>query len=255
MNRRNTLDVLRKYYINEIPNSIILGIMLCLSLICLMRLITPIQNALTDLSIIVTICGFSVASFIANKVQLKKFYHDKANKKDKKEPFSISRNFYLEKLKNDKGFLFLLGESGSGKSRILDKLEEQISPNIHCVTIRNNYFESWQEINNGAYIIFDQFEKILDISNPWEKINSIKSLNNCDRTIILSLRKEYFGEIYKMFEFHGNILWIEYNTDEQVQIITQLYNLIGEEDIFVKSGYTNYNAEQKLDALYSDIKL
>lgn len=48
-------------------------------------------------------------------------------------------------------------------------------------------------------------------------------------------------------------MWIEYNTDEQVQIIAQLYNLIGEEDIFIKSGYTDLNAEQKLHALYSDI--
>ncbi len=253
MNRRNTLDVFRKYYISEVPNFIILGIMLCLSLICSMRLITPIQNALTELGVIATISGCSVASFITNKVQSKKIYHEKANKKDKKEPFSVSRNFYLEKLKNDNDFLFLLGESGSGKSRILDKLVEQLSPTIHCVSVRNNYFESWHEINDGKYIIFDQFEKILDISDPWEKINFIKSLNNNDRTIILSLRKEYFGEIYKMFEFQGDILWIEYNKDEQVQIITQLYNLIGEEDIFVKSGYTGYNAEQKLNALYSDI--
>ena len=111
MNRRNTLDVFRKYYISEVPNFIILGIMLCLSLICSMRLITPIQNALTELGVIATISGCSVASFITNKVQSKKIYHEKANKKDKKEPFSVSRNFYLEKLKNDNDFLFLLGES------------------------------------------------------------------------------------------------------------------------------------------------
>lgn len=255
MNRRSTLDIFRKYYLNEIPNPIVLYIMFCFSTICIMKLITPIQTALTELGIIATVGGITtVVIYEYFKAQIKKQFHDKANEKDKEEPFSISRNVYMEKLKNAKGLLFLLGESGAGKSYILEQLEENLSKTTQCISIRNNYFESWQQMNDKEYIIFDQFEKILDISEPLKKINIIKSLINSDRTIVLSLRKEYFGEIYKMFEYHGDYLWIEYNIEDKAQIIAQLYNLIGEENIFDKLDYTLENAEQKISVLYSDIK-
>lgn len=253
MNRRYILNILRKYYLNEFTNSITLGIMFCFIIICLIRLIKPIQTALVELGTIATVTGITIATIYTYIIQIKKQFHDEANEKDKETPFSVSRDFYLERLKNVKGLIFLLGESGSGKSCLLDQLEKQLSQTSQCISIRNNYFESWQEIDKGEYIIFDQFEKILDVSDPLKKIDSIKDLNNGVRTIILSLRKEYFGEIYKMFDYYEDFLWIEYKADEKVQIIAQLYNLIGEENIFDKLGYTD-DATQKLNMLHLDIR-
>lgn len=253
MNRRYILDIFRKYYLNEFSNSITLGIMFCFIIICLIRLIKPIQTALVELGTIATVTGITITTIYTYIIQIKKQFHDEANEKDKETPFFVSRDFYLKRLKNVKGFIFLLGESGSGKSCLLDQLEKQLSQTSQCISIRNNYFESWQEINKGEYIIFDQFEKILDVSDPLKKIDFIKDLNNGVRTIILSLRKEYFGEIYKMFDYYEDFLWIEYKADEKVQIIAQLYNLIGEENIFDKLGYTD-DATQKLNMLHSDIR-
>lgn len=227
--------------------------MFCFIIICLIRLIKPIQTALVELGTIATVTGITIATIYTYIIQIKKQFHDEANEKDKETPFSVSRDFYLERLKNVKGLIFLLGESGSGKSCLLDQLEKQLSQTSQCISIRNNYFESWQEIDKGEYIIFDQFEKILDVSDPLKKIDSIKDLNNGVRTIILSLRKEYFGEIYKMFDYYEDFLWIEYKADEKVQIIAQLYNLIGEENIFDKLGYTD-DATQKLNMLHLDIR-
>lgn len=251
MSRQNKLDIFRKYYLNEIHNFIILCIMLCFNIICIMKLIAPIQTALTELGIVTGVGGITAASlFTYLKKQIKKEFYVQADEKDKEKPFSITRNSYLEQLKKVKGCLFVLGDSGVGKSYLLEQLEKEIPK---CVLIKNNYFESWPQINNAEYIILDQFEKILDISDPMRKINLIETLNNGDRTIILSLRKEYFAEIFKMLNYHGDYLWIEYNYEEKAQIIAQLYNLIGEENILDKFDDTSFSIKQKIDTLYSDI--
>ena len=62
MSRQNKLDIFRKYYLNEIHNFIILRIMLCFSIICIMKLIAPIQTALTELGIVTGVGGITAAS-------------------------------------------------------------------------------------------------------------------------------------------------------------------------------------------------
>lgn len=257
MKQRNTLDILKKYYLDKKHNVIIISIMFCFNVICLMKSIPIVQTILTDFGIVATSSGITVISVLAwlkNKKQDKRGLNYEVNERDKKEPFPVLRSTYLKELRRVKGCLFVLGESGAGKSRLLCQLEKQLKESsINYVSIKNNYFESWPLMDDAEYIIFDQFEKILDISVPSKRIKSIEALDDGSRTIILSLRKEYFAEINKMFKQSRDYLWVEYNDHEKAQIIKCLYNLIGEENIFDTLDDTFRDDKQRIDMLYLNI--
>lgn len=260
MRKKNTLDVLRKYYLTERHNLIILVIMCFFNLFYVIILVPPIEKALTYINSFFTLSGLSVIGIISYlftenriKKQITEYYCSDMGKNIKEEPFKVSRDYYLEKLKKGKGCFFILGESGIGKSRLLCQLKEQLGEFSTCDFVKNNYFNCIAQINNADYIIFDQFEKILDLSEPNKIIEHIKSLNDGNRTIIFSVRKEYFAEIYKMFDYQGNLLWIDFNAQEKFKIISQLLNLIGDENPLDTLNYKSLSDKKIEDKLYSSL--
>lgn len=187
MKQQDTLRVIRKYYLNKLHNHLIIGIMVCFNFIYLIKLIPSLDVIITNLGQFSTITGITiltVLSYLHTRKQIKNnFYHVK---KEKKEPFLIQRNSYLEKLRNVNGCLFLLGESGIGKSCLLEQLINGLGNSTSIDFIKNNYFNCSQQITGSNYIIFDQFERILDISDPFKIIKLIKKYDDGNRTMGLS---------------------------------------------------------------------
>lgn len=251
MKKRNTLEVIRKYYLNEKHNIVILLIMFYLCLLYLMVLFPPIERILDGIGNFFTIMGISVITiissiFVGNRIekQYDKYFFSKCDRKIKKEPFNVPRKYYLNILEKNKGCFFVIGESGIGKSSLMNQLKERVSKVSTCDFVKNNYFNCLQQISNANYIIFDQFEKILDLSEPYTIIESIKKLDDGRRTLIFSLRKEYFAEIYKLFNYHGKLLWMEFKALEKYEIISQLLNLIGDQNILDTINIKDFSDEQ-----------
>lgn len=214
---------LGNYYLDQKHNVVIISIMSGLSLCCLLETVPWIKNVLDGYSLSIDLIAvvFSAITYLIGRVWGKeeneqsdeKIYSNR--EKDKIDPFDIEREQYFEKLKGFQGQLFVLGDSGAGKSYMLGKLDKELREKSGCssVLINNNYFEYENKIKGADYIILDQFEKILNESEPAKDINEIKDMDT--KTVILSLRKEYFADVYKMFNRKMDYLWLEYDAHEK----------------------------------------
>ena len=163
----------------------------------------------------------------------------------KKEIF-IDRHKRFDLFQGRRGILILTGNSGIGKSYLLRQFVDGLNEDEYAF-IENNYFYDWDydQFTGKKYVILDQFEKAVFVANFKNKILNLKKLTQrSDALIIISVRKEYFADIYKAFKFDKriSIKWLDYDKAEIKEIKDYLQKVIGK-----------CNAENEKYQLYNDM--
>lgn len=148
--------------------------------------------------------------------------------KNKIEEIYIARNSWFSEIFEKQGIIVLTGASGIGKTCLLNQLLQELDKKYMEYYYENgNYFWSLseQEIFDKEYVILDQFERALTFDNIIENIQTIKKLN--EQKVIISVRKEYLGDVYKLFGFDPILqtVWLEYRENEIKKIEKYLQKL------------------------------
>lgn len=232
--------LVRKYYLNEKNNAIIINFIICNIILCVLNYFMELNTLIAIIANILTIaCSLGIIK--ENRVNIEGKVKRKLNE------IYIERNNWFDEILSAKGIVFLTGESGIGKTYLLNQLIRKFNKeHISYDYEENNYFFDLDlsRMKNKDYIILDQFERALSFDNISDNIQIIRSLR--EKKIIISIRKEYIGDIYKLFGFSENIqfVWLDYKDEELITIKNYLQEL---------SRLTKYNLMEH--SLYSRILL
>jgi len=129
----------------------------------------------------------------------------------------IKRDSWFQEITDYEGIVILTGTSDIGKTYLLDQLMTYFDQNSICYYFEDSsYFRKLdqEQMDDKEYIILDQFERALSFDNIDENISVLKNLS--DKKIIISIRNEFFGNIYKALDFNKsiNIVWLDYSKNE-----------------------------------------
>lgn len=229
--------IMENYYLNEKCNKIIVVVMLMNAIMCILVGDNKINIILGVVCTLCTCAGISLSSLKSTSGYKKESVVKDVKPVDRRKRFNL--------FQDKKGIIILTGDSGVGKSCLLSQFEKMHES--ECKLIDNNYFYDWNydDFKGKRYIILDQFEKALFVSNFEDKILFLKQLRNEDDVlIIISIRKEYLGDIYRAFSFDKeiNIEWLNYDNAEIKEIKEYLQNVVG-----------HSNAENEKFELYNAI--
>lgn len=120
-----------------------------------------------------------------------------------------------------------------GKTCLLNQLLQEFDyKNIKYFYENDNYFWNLSKGNilDCDYVILDQFERALAFDNITENIQTLKQLKG--KKVVITVRKEYLGDVYKLFDFDLQIqtVWLDYRENEIENIGKYLQRLILETD-------------------------
>lgn len=213
----------RRFYLNENINIAFIAFILCNIILFVLSYFAKLNSIISMVANILTVAGFFGISFYRNS--------KKANVeivKEKLEEIELERTNWFDEIIGKDGIVFLTGESGIGKTYLLNQLMKYFDNNhISYDFEENNYFFDLKtdKMYNKEYIILDQFERALSFDNILQNIQTLKDLN--ERKIIISIRKEYVGDVYKLFGFDDTIhfVWLDYKKEELVAIEDYLQRL------------------------------
>lgn len=193
--------MIKKFYLNEKMNRLIVITVIYSIVVCGLTYFVHVNDnfliVLELLGVIVTFTGVSLLNFLFNK---KKKEGDIESKK--LEEIQVNRKLRLAEITGKEGITLLTGASGIGKSCLLDQMKNFFdAKNISYFYKENNYFDDIdnKELEKKEYIILDQFERALWQKNIGRNIEVIKQFSN--KKIIISVRREYLGEVYNLFDF------------------------------------------------------
>lgn len=215
----------RLFYLDEYNNFVFIAFVSCNIILFILSFAVKLNSIISILANVLTIAGVFGLSFHFGE---KKAFSSKS-KINLNEIYIERKNWFYSIAQND-GILFLTGESGIGKSILLEQLMRHFEDKkIKYAFKDSNYFLDLrlEDLKNKDYIILDQFERALSLDNIAENIQLLQNLNNTK--IIISVRKEYFGEAYKMFGFKNtiNFVWLGYRQEELIEIENYLQILAG----------------------------
>lgn len=218
---------IKKYYINEWQNYSFIIFILYNVFICLLSYFKELDEYIQLSASVVTIMSFCGFTFYNKTTE-----QNDDEKKEIKEIY-INRNNWFPDISKKKGIVILTGTSGIGKTYLLNQLLEKFDKKHITYFYENgNYFWNLSELNGfkSDYVILDQFERALAFNNINENIEILKNLKN--QKVIISIRKEHLGDIYKLFDFDLSIktVWLDYRKNEVKEIKNYLQKLTLETD-------------------------
>ncbi len=216
----------REFYLDEYNNILFITFIMCNILLFILSYFVKLNLIVSIVANILTISGSLGIFFYNNKKNEKT-----ENIKEELKEIYVERKNWFNEIINKKGIVFLTGESGIGKTYLLNQLMENFDEkHISYDFEENNYFFDLKldKMYDKEYIILDQFERALSFDNILRNIEIIKSL--VEKKIIISIRKEYVGDVYKLFEFDDTIhfVWLDYRKEELVTIEDYLQDLARE---------------------------
>ncbi len=214
--------IVDKFYLNNNNNVVFIFCIICNMALCVLSYYIKLNYMVSIIANIITIVTSLGISFNYNKP-----HKEELAKKELKE-IDVARKSWFNEVATTDGIVFLTGESGIGKTYLLNQLMGEFDKrNISYDYEENNYFFDLQlnKMHDKEYIILDQFERALSFDNIFDNISIIKELEN--KKIIISMRKEYIGEIYRLFDFDESIrfVWLEYRKEELDDIEDYLQKL------------------------------
>lgn len=232
--------LVRKYYLNQKNNAIIISFVICNIVLCVLDYFMKLNSLIAIIANVLTI-ACSIGIIKENRVNIEGKVKRELNE------IYIERNNWFDEIISAKGIVFLTGESGIGKTYLLNQLMREFDiEHISYDYEENNYFFDLDlsRMKSKDYIILDQFERALSFNNILDNIRIIKKLEG--KKIIVSIRKEYIGDVYKLFDFNENIqfVWLDYKDEELITIKNYLQEL---------ARLTKYNLMEH--SLYSRILL
>ena len=206
----------RQFYLDKNNNIVFIAFILCNILLFILSYFVKLNSTISILANILTIASSFGFSICLNR----KSNNIPKVKENLKEIYIERKNWFDEIIDKD-GIVFLTGESGIGKTYLLNQLMVYFDINhISYDYEENNYFFDLRpdKMYNKEYIILDQFERALSFDNILQNIKILKSLTG--KSIIISIRKEYVGDVYKLFGFDDTIhfVWLDYSKEELVAI-------------------------------------
>ncbi len=173
---------------------------------------------------------FTVFSFLGISAILKenqKKQDFESGQKELKE-LTIERKSWFNEIVGKKGIVLLTGDSGIGKTYLLDQLLKRFeNNNIDYYYEDSNYFFelNLDKMKKAEYVILDQFERALAYDNIYKNIQLLRNLNG--QKIIIAVRSDYIGNIYKLLNYDNsiNFVWLDYSKNEISEIKTYLRDL------------------------------
>lgn len=210
-----------KLQLNESINTLIIATTLSNIIFCILASF-PNINYYTSLYVnLFSFIGFTAFGLII------KYFLNKNTNTNSVPPQStnnspIPRECHYLSLMDESQIIILYGDSGVGKTKLLEQLISFLeSKNIKSDYINNTYY-SEKDINSlgsSEYIILDQFEKALYLSNIKRLISILENKHNEKKHIIISIRKEYLADILHLFNTKNVILyWLDINESEKEHI-------------------------------------
>lgn len=212
----------KRIYLNEKANASFVIVVLLNIILCILSYFVKLQAYVGIVGSIITIASFFGVSFgisIYNGQQ--EIRSANTRKESIPKEVSIQRSSWFDEILGKDGIVLLTGVSGIGKTYLLDQLMEHLTiKHISYFFENSNYFWNLDQnrISDEEYVILDQFERALAFDNIDENISILRSLK--DKKLIISVRKEYLGEIYKLLDFDKSIhtVWLDYSKKEIQEI-------------------------------------
>lgn len=235
---------MRKYYINEKRNYFFIIFILYNVFICLLTYFQKLNEYMQLSATVASIMGFWGVTLYSKQAE-----QNNEERKNIQEIY-IERNSWFPEISETKDIVILTGASGIGKTYLLNQMLQNFdNKHIKYFYENGNYFWnlSEEDISDNDYVILDQFERALAFNNIIENIKTIKNLKG--QKVIISIRKEYFGDVYKLFDFNPSIetVWLDYRENEIKKIERYLQRLILDTD-------TSLNQHSFYSLIIEDVK-
>lgn len=212
----------RKFYLDENNNIVFMAFMACNILLFVLSYFVNLNLTISIIANILTIAGSFGISFYSNNKNI-----NIENEKENLKEINIERQSWFDEIIDKNGIVFLTGESGIGKTYLLNQLMRHFDKShISYAFEENNYFELKPDrMSDKEYIILDQFERALWFDNILQNIQTIRGF--VGKKIIISVRKEYLGDVCKLFGFDSTVrfVWLDYRKEELVAIEDYLQDL------------------------------
>ena len=168
--------IFEKFYLNENNNIIFVILMICNIICCVLSYYTELKEYMGILGGVFTVFGFFGISAIKENQKEQAF---ESKQKELKE-LTIERKSWFNEIVGKEGIVLLAGDSGIGKTYLLNQLLKKFEDNNVNYYYEDNYhsFElNLDKIKKTEYIILDQFEKALTCDNIHKNIQLLKGLN------------------------------------------------------------------------------
>lgn len=205
---------IKNLYLNENINASFVLLIVLNIILCVCSYYTSLQTYIGLASVVITIAEFFGLSMSLYNKQQKLYRRQGVNDRFIPKELYIKRDSWFQGITDYEGILILTGTSGIGKTYLLDQLMAYFDQNSICYYFEDSsYFRKLdqEQMDDKEYIILDQFERAL-------------SFDNIDENI--SVRNEFFGNIYKALDFNKsiNIVWLDYSKNEIKEIKDFLQN-------------------------------
>lgn len=222
-----------KYYINEKWNYSFIVVILFNVFICLLSYFGGFKEYI-QLSVTV----FSLMEIFGLGLYSKKTVQNNEEKENIQDIY-IERNSWFPEISETKDIVILTGASGIGKTCLLNQLLHEFDDKkIKYFYENENYFWNLSKGNilDYDYVILDQFERALAFDNITENIQALKQLKG--KKLVITVRKEYLGDVYRLFDFDLQIqtVWLDYRENEINEIEEYLQKLTLDTDKTLKQS-------------------
>lgn len=141
--------------------------------------------------------------------------------------FQIERESFYKQLIGKENTILLSGNSGSGKTVLVNQLKKELESNTsERVFIKNDgyYADAVEtEYDGYSYVVFDQFERaVLSLNTlSWKQL--ICNLESKGVHVIIVTRKEYIGDLFKLMNRNLDTMILSNDdvADDKLQKILQ----------------------------------
>lgn len=208
-------NAMKKIYLNERNNASFMLLIACNVIFCFWSYYVKLQEYITMAGCVITVMGFFGISMYNEQQKGRSISTGK--KKFVPREIDIKRTSWFDEVMGKKGIVLLTGVSGIGKTCLLGQLKEYFDEkDISYFFEDSNYFRQLgqKQMEDKDYVILDQYERALAFDNIDENVSVLKKLT--EQNIIISVRKEYLADVYKLLDFDTSIhlVWLDYSKDE-----------------------------------------
>ena len=154
-----------------------------------------------------------------NSYQLENNHRTFLEKIDDAKVF-VPRDERIAELDNSSNITILTGESGSGKSFLIEMLVKHLEDTKGVIRGKDikifcdGYYldiDSRNELNRSQkpdYIVLDQFETAIKLSNIDRQILAIQSLVKKKKHVLIVIRKEYAAELQHLLQIPSHTIYL-----------------------------------------------